>query len=294
MIEEIKHNGRHEMTKIDVNQKLTDKIVEMLDAGVVPWHKPWATSPAINAITGRRYKGINVWLLAANTFTDPRWITYNKAKEFGGQVRKGEQATFIVLWSPYTTTKDGEDVTRFFLKYFNVFNIEQIDGMDDSKLVKLQKKNTTVKEAQEAADVIIAEMPNPPKIVYGGDVASYHMATDIVNVPLMETFESADAFYSTHFHELTHSTRGARRLNRDNESNEFGCENYAKEELVAEFGAAFLSAHAGIVTTIANSAAYIANWRTAISDDKTLVMSAASKGDKAANYILGIEEESYA
>jgi len=282
------------MPKVDVNQKLTDKIIEMLDAGVVPWHKPWATSPAINAITGRRYKGINVWLLAANTYTDPRWITYNKAKEFGGQVRKGETSTFIVLWMPFTTQdKDGNDVKRFYLKYYNVFNVEQIDDLDTSKLYKLPNNTLTVKESQEAADAIIAGMPNPPRIEYGGDVASYRLTSDVVNMPKMEVFESADAFYSSHFHELTHSTRGARRLNRDNEPNEFGCENYAKEELVAEFGSSFLCAHAGINTTLENSAAYIANWRTKLSEDKTLVMSAASKGEKAANYILGIEAEVY-
>lgn len=280
------------MPKVDVKQKLTDKIIGMLDAGVVPWQKPWNVIAPMNAVTGRKYKGINVPMLGLEPYSDPRWITYNKASEFGGQVRKGEHGTFIVLWNPFQTQdKDGNDITRFYLKYFNVFNVEQIDGLDMTKLTKVPE--TQEHDSIASAEAILAGYQNPPSFSHGGNRAFYVPSLDSITVPAKNTFKTVAGYYATRFHEAGHSTGHESRLGRDIR-NEFGCGEYSKEELVAEFCNAFLCAHAGIHDTVENSAAYIENWRRVLSMDKNMILECASKGEKAANHILRIEAEQYA
>ena len=275
------------MTKPDVYQMVTDKILESLDAGVVPWHKPWTTHAAMNAVTGRAYSGVNVWLLGLTAYNDPRWITYKKAKEIGGNPRKGEKSTFVVFWNISKKTDDeGNEKKFFFLKYFNVFNVEQCENLEEKKLVDVPEKKTNI--SLELAEAIVSGMPNAPKFSHGGDTAFYRPGADSITIPAMDTFESSERYYGTRFHEMSHSTGHASRLDRDIK-NEFGCGDYSKEELVAEFGSSFLCAHAEIHTTIEQNAAYIAGWRKVLSMDKKMVVSCASKGQKAAEYILNVD-----
>lgn len=282
------------MPKVDVKQKLTDKIIGMMEAGIVPWRKPWNSTAPMNAISGRKYKGINTLMLGIAPYSDPRWITFNKAKEFGGTVRKGEHGTFVVLWNPFKTQdKDGNEITRFYLKYYNVFNVEQIEGLDTEKLHNLPE--TQEHDRIERAEAIRAGYPNPPSFTHGGDRAFYVPRLDTITVPPMNTFGSVEEYYSTCFHEDGHSTGHESRLNRfEGKQSAFGCHDYSTEELVAEFTAAFLCGHAGIDnSTVENSAAYINSWAKKFREDKGLILECASKGQKAADYILGKEPEVY-
>ena len=194
----------------------------------------------------------------------------------------------MVFWKQHQVTddRDGEETTRTIplLKYFHLFNIEQVDGLD------LPAVPTNHVEPIEAAQAIVDGMPNPPRIAHdGGNRAYYVPGTDRVYMPAMAAFNGAGEYHSTVFHELAHSTGHATRLNRESLKTPapFGSEVYSKEELTAEFGAAFLCAHAGIDGTVDNSSAYIAGWSRALRNDKRLVVTSASLGQKAADYIVG-------
>lgn len=267
---------------------VTDRILEALDQGTVPWHKPWSSvGLPRNATTNRPYNGVNVWLLGMSSYSDTRWLTYKQATGLGGTVCKGEKATLITFWKQLMVDdeKKGEGATKNIplLRYFNVFNVEQCEGLN------LPPVETNHVEPIEAARAIIDEMPNAPTITHGGDQAYYSPTMDSVHMPSMDSFLSSEEYYSTTFHELSHSTGHKSRLDRESSSVPvpFGSDVYSKEELVAEFGASFLCATAGIDNTLDNSAAYIAGWRKALKADNRLLISAASQGQKAANYITG-------
>jgi antirestriction protein ArdC len=223
-------------------------------------------------------------------YSDQRWLTFRQAAQLGGNVRRGERSSLVVFWKQHQVTdeRDGEEVTRTIplLRYFNLFNVAQCDGLN---LAPVPANHI---EPIEAAMAIVDGMPNPPRITHdGGDRAYYVPATDSIHLPAMSAFDGAGEFYSTAFHELTHSTGHKSRLNRESLDTPapFGSPIYSREELVAEFGAAFLSAQAGIDNTIENSAAYIDGWSRALRADKRLVITAASQGQKAADYVLGGE-----
>ena len=173
---------------------------------------------------------------------------------------------------PITSTRDSEFCP--LLRYFNLFNVSQCEGLN------LPQVQATPVEPIAAAQAIVANMPNPPTIAHdGGHRAYYVPSRDRIHMPAVNTFNGAGEYHSTLFHELAHSTGHIPAP--------FGSEVYSREELVAEFGAAFLSAHAGIDNTIDNSAAYIAGWSRVLRSDERLVISVASQGQKAADYITG-------
>lgn len=292
--------------KMNVYEIITEKILEKLDKGVVPWRKPWRGGSAFapkSFATRKPYNGVNVWLLSMAAmdkgYQSPYWITYKKSKELGGQVRKGEKSTIAVFWKQFETEKtsdSGKIVTdkHFMLRYYNLFNIEQIDDLDESKLPSDAMPDNTEEtldfEPIEYCDNIVSNMPNRPTIEHSNERrAYYNPAADKVHLPNKEHFTDVPEYYSVAFHELAHSTGHESRLKRDTIGRAaFGSSDYSKEELVAEFAACFLCGTAGIETaTIDNSASYIENWRKAIKANVKLVVSAAGKAQKAANYILG-------
>ena len=183
---------------------------------------------------------------------------------------------------------DGESTKTIpLLRFFNVFNVDQCDGLSLSAVA-----DTPTVEPLEAAQAIVDGMPNPPRIAHdGGNRAFYRPRTDSIHMPAMSTFHGAGEYHATLFHELAHSTGHANRLNRLTLETPapFGSEVYSKEELIAEFGAAFLCAQAGIDITLDNSAAYINGWSKALKADNRMVVTAASQGQKAADYIVGGE-----
>jgi len=215
-------------------------------------------------------------------------LTIKQANERGGRIRKGEKSTLVVFWKSHaiqTETDDGEITEKQIplLRYYLVFNVEQCDGL---ALPKLESRHVDVIAKAEA---IVADMPNPPSISHDGvNRAHYIPAHDSIHLPARSSFDSAGELYSTLFHELSHSTGHQSRLNRQTltEVVPFGSETYSKEELVAEFGSAFLCAHAGIETTIDNSASYIQGWLRALKNDPKLAIIAASQGQRAASYIM--------
>lgn len=273
-----------------VPEIVTESVIKQLEKGVAPWRKPWSTSMPRNLISKKPYRGLNVFLLATQGYGSPYWLTFNQAKQLGAHVRQGEKSTLVTFWkfSEYereNETGDVENKTSVLLRYYRVFNVEQCDGLkalygDDRKPLH------PIAECESIAN----QMPNAPRIEQHSH-AFYRPSADIVGMPSRSCFESAEGYYSTLFHELTHSTGHRSRLNRFEENatdHQFGSESYSKEELVAEMGAAMLAGIAGISqATLSNSASYLQTWISRLKSDSRLIISAASHAQKAADYILG-------
>ena len=271
-------------------ERITDRIIALLEHGTSPWHKPWnaRTGMPRNLVTKKPYRGINVFLLLAMNYNSPFWLTFRQAVQLGGTVRKGEKSCPVVFWKPLEVEDEQSDEERTIplLRYYHVFNTAQCDGLGDTPSVARSAAAPETLCAKPEA--IVTSMPHPPAIKHGYACAYYSPSDDEVGLPDQERFVSRESYYSTLFHELIHSTGHQSRLNRPlTFISGYGRDPYCKEELIAEMGAAFLCAHAEIVeTTIRNSAAYIDGWLKQLRRDKTLVVQAAAQAQKAADFIL--------
>ena len=274
------------MTVYDV---VTDRILAQLEAGTIPWQKPWGGKAGMpqNLKSGKAYRGINVFLLHSLGYESPHFLTFKQARDRGGSVRKGEKGCPVVFWKWLEVEQADETTNRRvpMLRYYTVFNVAQCDGIDAPATDMPERKHKPV----QAAQATVEAMPNPPGIVHGYTGADYSPRTDIVRMPKPGRFESSEAYYKTLFHELTHSTGHSSRLNRnvDLKLAAFGSSDYSREELVAEMGAAFLCGETGILDAqIGQSAAYIAGWLKALKNDRKMVVTAAAQAQKAVDFIL--------
>jgi antirestriction protein ArdC len=279
----------------NVYEIITDRILQQLEAGTAPWHKPWCTPGQDglprNLLSGHPYRGINVWILASSGYASPYWLTVRQANELGGHVRKGEKGTPVVFWKfGKREVQDGDEIIEkpsVLCRYYTVFNFSQCEGL------RIQPAQATEPlphiEAIENCEQVVTQWLGKPAIRYGSSHAAYSKMHDLVQMPDLASFDSAEEFYSTLFHELTHSTGHPLRLNRATltEFERFGDEQYSAEELVAEMGAAFLCGFSGIENkTINNSAAYLRTWLEVLKKDPRLVLVAAGQAQKATDLIL--------
>lgn len=292
------------MTKRDVYAEITEKMVAALEAGTVPWQKPWNVTPPRSMATGKPYRGVNLFILGlVNDYQSNSWGTYKQITERGGQVRKGEKSTAITFWKKMTsdvTDANGNKVYEdgkvkkknwMMIKFFNVFNADQADwpdGMPEAFQAPAGCDFEPLDEAQKISDGYFRG--NGPHLSHGWDRACYIPVTDQVQMPDERAFHSPEDYYSTLFHEATHSTGHGDRLAREGvvDFDYFGSHRYGLEELTAEMGAAMLSAIAGIETTFDNSAAYLASWIETIREDPKMVVQAAGRAQKACDLILGV------
>jgi len=284
---------------MDIYAMVTDKIINLLENGVVPWRRPWTSAGMpLNLVSKKPYRGVNVFLLSASKYVSPFWLTMRQANELGGHIRKGEESTAIVFWKTDDAKASPEDLEaeetnpktrrRFLLRFYRVWNLEQCE-LPQSVLDKLPNIETHQHDPIEAVEKIIAGMPNPPEVVRGGSKAYYSPTTDRITLPPRELFISAEEEAATETHELIHSSGSEKRLAREGicEAAPFGSPVYSKEELTAELGAAYLCAEAGISNAvIANQAAYLAGWLKALSNNRKLLVLAAAQAQRAADFIL--------
>lgn len=283
-------------TKINVYEMVTERIIAELEKGVIPWEKPWTgvRSGAYNRVSKRPYSLLNQMLLKHTG----EYATYKQWQDLGGQVKKGEKSEIVVFWKIFEaeeTNKDtGEKETKKIplLRYYNVFHISQVEGVEP---LAPEQLNDEVEPIEEA-DKIITDYITREHIEFTecrSNEAYYSPSQDAVVVPMKEQYKVINEYYSTTFHELTHSTGHKNRLNRleTGAVAAFGSETYSKEELVAEIGSASLMNLLGIETvkTFRNSAAYIQSWLQVLRNDNKFIVSASSKAEKAVNYILAAE-----
>jgi len=282
---------------MDIYAMVTDKIINLLENGVVPWRRPWtSTGLPRNLVSKKPYRGVNVFLLSASKYVSPFWLTMRQANELGGHIRKGEESTAIVFWKIDDAKQSTEDLDtdektrrRFLLRFYRVWNLEQCE-LPQSVLDKLPKMETHQHDPIEAVEKIIAGMSNPPEIVRGGSKAFYSPITDRITLPPRELFISSDEEAATKIHEVVHSSGSRKRLAREGlcEAAPFGSPVYSFEEMVAEMGAAYLCAEAGISNAVVeNQAAYVSGWLKKCRGDRKLLIHAAAQAQRATDYILG-------
>ncbi len=289
---------------MDTYAIVTEKIINLLETGIVPWRRPWtSTGLPHNLVSKKPYRGVNVFLLSASKYVSPFWLTMRQANELDGHVRKGEESTLIVNWKieNLLSRDESEDLDqdetvdakarnrrRFLLRFYRVFNLEQCE-LPQAVLDKLPRIETHEHDPIEAAERIIAAMPNPPEIQYAGSKAFYSSVTDRITLPPRELLISAEEQAATTYHEIGHATGHPKRLNRKSiaEAAPFGSPTYSFEEMIAEMSAAYLCAEAGISpAVIENQSAYVAGWLKKLRDDRKLVVHAAAQAQHAADFIL--------
>jgi antirestriction protein ArdC len=279
--------------RTSVYERITERITALLEKGTIPWRKPWTAQIGLpcNLITKKPYRGINVFLLDAMNYESRFWLTFRQALELGGNVRKGEKSCPVVFWKPKIVDDEetGEEKEIPFLRFYHLFNIDQCEGLRNISKIQAVPVMLPAKPAE-----IVENMPQRPAIKRGTSRAFYSPAGDFVGMPEAANFDRKESYFGTLFHELIHSTGHESRLNRLTlaQKSGFGSDPYGKEELIAEMGAAFLCARAGIVErTLENSAAYIAGWLEQLRTDKRLIVQTAAQAQKAADFILGAKQQ---
>lgn len=276
----------------DLYQEVTDKILAQMETGTAPWARPWTGTDGgmpHNAISGKPYRGINTMLLFAPAgAVGNGWMTYKQSSDVGAQVRKGEKGSMIVFFKPWAVTNknDPDSAVRMvpILRSFTVFHTSQIDNLPEKYLPKSIAELPDHERIERAEKLMSQAVVN-----HGGDRAFYRTSTDSIQLPQMAQFESVAAYYATALHELTHWTGAKGRCEREY-SKRFGDTAYAREELVAEMGAAFLCAHAGIEGRLQH-AEYLASWIQVLRNDKRAVVVAAGAAQKAADFVLGVKHD---
>lgn len=281
--------------KVDVYKIVTDRIIELLEQGTVPWQKPWTDAgvPA-NLLSKRPYRGINLWLLLSLNYERNLFLTWDQLKKIGASVKQGEHGHVVIYWKTPAKKEDvldGEKEKKVpLLRYYKVFNVSQLRDLPENLVEPLVvKEHDPILECES----IIHGMPQCPGIKHKEQKAFYHIEEDYINMPKKKSFKTSESYYSVLFHELVHSTGSEKRLNRPTitEMAEFGSEPYSIEELVAELGAAYLCSFAGTLTAqINDSAGYIKGWLGKLKDDKRFIVRASGYSQKAVDFILNFSE----
>ncbi len=290
-----------------VYQMVTDRIIEQMQNGIIPWHKPWhmagnAEEMAINYVTRRPYSLVNQWLL----LDSGEYLTFKQVTALGGKVKKGSKSRFVVFFTKVAYTvkneRTGEDEERSYplLRYYNVFRLADCEGIQ-SKIEKPEAGAVVELPLCDEADAAISDYVfSQPTLSFQNDKPSdrayYSPADDKVVVPMRSQFDEMAEYYSTAFHELTHSTLTESRCNRKQDGADasfFDSKAYSREELVAEMGAAMLCSNFGIDCEKAfkNSVAYLQSWVRELKNDAKAIVVAAGKAEKAVRYILGEREK---
>lgn len=296
--------------KVDAYEAITNKILDALKQGKCPWQRPWNGGGAgyISYSTGRPYSLLNQILLLMDDKQPGEYLTFKQVKDAGGSVKKGAKSTTIYFWKrlhyeSQATDENGQpeydengkpvmlEANPIYLKGYNVFSIADCEGVEPKHAGDFTPSDAQPIEAAQAIADNYYNAPGAPRLnVQFSGRAFYTPTTDMVVVPELKQYELAEEFYSTLFHESIHSTGHASRLGRIKADKvaAFGSEDYSREELVAEIGAAYLINRAGIDSEKAfnNSIAYLQGWSRHLANKPREFAIACAQAEKAANYIL--------
>ena len=285
------------MSKIDIYQQLTDRIIEKLKEGTIPWKKPWkslAVAMPQNFLTKHKYRGANFWNLLFEDRVTPYWLTFKQIKQLGGKVKKGQKGMPLIFWKMIVGEKDGKEYSYPIAKRYYVWNLEQTDIMNPIEQMSIE----TYADRDEV-DITNIELfiktikdkvaPYEHSMV---EQAYYNPNTDSIMMPDKKRFDFAEPYYATLFHEMGHSTGHKSRLNRTNFSYPKGSPEYAREELVAELVSCFLCETVWIVNdTIDNAASYINSWIKVLQNDNRIIYDAMKDAFKVLEYLKLVESD---
>lgn len=299
-------------TKRTVEDIVTQNIIDALEAGTVPWDKPWRVMPGFgapgNVISKKPYRGINILLTGLQPLIEPWWITKRQARAAELRIKAEEfrKSTPIILWKP-TERRCAQDEAgaawspelnawvkrRIMVRFYDVWNVEQLEQYEGDGslggLIPPPPPEPFVEDLERTALEVFDDYLHREGIAFGlgAQGASYMPRTDAIALPNMASFKTVQGYIHTALHEGVHSTGHEKRLNRPSVmAPEFGTEPYAAEELVAEVGAAMLCAHLGIDPDIQRTSSYIDNWLGALNNDRKLIITAAQAAQKAADLIM--------
>ncbi|MBP7166582.1 MAG: DUF1738 domain-containing protein [Bacteroidia bacterium] len=285
--------------KRDVYAIVTERILEQLEKGIIPWKQPW-THAGIpkNLVTGKVYKGINLILLNSLGYAHNFFLTRRQLDHIGGTVLPNEKPHIVVFWSWNKQEENSASLAQEeellidehkkkkpILRFYRVFNVSQCIGISTEAIPFTEQPNNPIHACEE----IIARMAIKPEIVHDFPEAFYDRVEDFINMPERKRFDSSEAYYDCLFHEILHWTGHSERLNRREiaDSTKFGSPEYSLEELTAQIGASFLSSLTGIAEKVeVNSAAYIQGWLKALKNDRKFIVVASSYAQKGVEYIL--------
>jgi len=274
-------------------ETIVEKMIAKMEQGKFSWNKPWVSNALPQNYKNKQvYKGFNLFATLFSGFDSPYWLTANQIKQMGGTW--SGSGTLITFWQvgkyekKNETTGEKEEKNSFVLKYYYVWNAEQIQGIE----FKEEAKNTNEIKTCNELEQYVYNMESPINIKHTeSNEAYYNPKFDYINMPNKTQFKGTAEYYSTLIHEVIHSTGHTSRLNRlQINDNKFDSKkhSYSFEELVAEIGASFLNAMFDIATEQSekNSIAYLQGWLNTFKQDKQMLFKAAVEAQKAVNYIL--------
>lgn len=274
---------------------MNEKFIEILEKGSIPWRQPWQSRKkglAENIVSNKKYTGCNFFITNLQEFNSAKWGTYKQFKKLGGNVKKGEKGTPIIFYTRIEkenkdNEKENDKSSIPYCKLSYIFNLDQVDGIQIDEKQKIKLKNH---DPIEFCENVIKEFPlGFPKAQYKEDRAFYRPSTDTINMPEQGLFSKIQDYYHTYFHESVHATGHENRLKREGviNSNYFGNELYSKEELIAELGASYLSAHCEIDNDIIeNSSSYIAGWLKLLKENPRYITQCSAKAWQAYQYLI--------
>lgn len=303
----MKKDKRTGEQRVDVYTRITDKMIAALDEGVRPWVQPWNSKYLTDRVSrplrhnGEPYSGINVLLLwseaVARGYASPTWMTFRQAQELGACVRKGETSAMVVYANRISKTEtdgEGHEIERDipFLRAYSVFNVEQIDGLGDRYADGSGDGVVQRVDRIAHADAFFAK--TGAIVRHGGDKAFYAPGPDLIQMPPIETFRDVESYYATLAHESVHWAGASHRLNRDLSKYAKNRTERAREELIAELGAAFLAADLGIVPELEprpDHASYLASWLSVLKNDKRFIVQAAAQAQRSVAFLHDLQSE---
>lgn len=303
----IKTSGETSAARPDVYTRITDIMIDQLEQGVRPWVQPWSSKRLAESVSrprrfnGEPYSGINVLLLwseaVSRGFAASTWMTFRQVLELGGNVRKGETGSMVVYANRIRKTQtdaNGDDVEHEipFLKAYTVFNLEQIEGLPAGHGAEAEAPDFKPVERLKHADAFFRA--TGAVIRHDGAAAFYAPGPDVIQMPPIEAFRDAESYYATLAHEEIHWAGASHRLNRDFSRYAKDRSDRAREELIAELGAAFLAADLGIVPELEprpDHASYLASWLEVLRGDKRFIVQAAAQAQRAVTYLHGLQLE---
>jgi|TARA_R100000093_G_scaffold71723_1_gene48596 antirestriction protein ArdC len=274
---------------------VTNKIIEKLEEGVVPWNKPWMTVEARpkNMITKRPYRGINALIASpmVSGYEDPHWMTGNQIRKMGMKLMPEQKYTPILFFNWIEKTEEGKTKKIPFMKFYKHYNRRQIEGhevtwpVSDESIGVVKPVEGWEIKAKEMLDTYLSA--GGPTLEEGKSGCWYMPSTDVVGMPFKDKFHSNAEYWSSMFHEMTHSTGATKRLDRELKGFNHNRHAYSEEELVAEMGACFMLADLGVERHINNSAAYIDGWLKKLKGDRSFLVKASQRAQKAYDYMKG-------